>query len=103
MVRLIDASGTQAHLDLGGNGFSQRFAVTPAPSADAGFRYGHFARALSSRLEKQPTDLRRNSRDLGDGTLVRRTLESAQTVLTTEGWCDSEELPVVLSPAFCRR
>ena len=26
--------------------------------------------ALRSRLEKQPTDLRRNSRDLGDGTLV---------------------------------
>src|SRR5262249_49288992 len=25
--------------------------------------------ALRSRLEKQPTDLRRNSRDLGDGTL----------------------------------
>jgi hypothetical protein len=24
--------------------------------------------ALRSRLEKQPTDLRRNSRDLGDGT-----------------------------------
>src|ERR1700722_13435717 len=28
--------------------------------------------ALRSRLEKQPTDLRRNSRDLGDGTLVSR-------------------------------
>ena len=26
--------------------------------------------ALRSRLEKQPTDLRRNSRDLADGTLV---------------------------------
>ena len=26
--------------------------------------------ALRSRLEKQPTDLRRNSRDLGDGTLA---------------------------------
>ena len=26
--------------------------------------------ALRSRLEKQPTDLRRNSRDLGDGTLI---------------------------------
>jgi hypothetical protein len=26
--------------------------------------------ALRSRLEKQPTDLRRNSRDLGDGTVV---------------------------------
>jgi len=26
--------------------------------------------ALRWRLEKQPTDLRRNSRDLGDGTLV---------------------------------
>jgi len=28
--------------------------------------------ALRSRLEKQPTDLRRSSRDLGDGTLVSR-------------------------------
>src|SRR5271168_3658244 len=27
--------------------------------------------ALRSRLEKQPTNLRRNSRDLGDGTLAR--------------------------------
>src|SRR5271165_5923996 len=27
--------------------------------------------ALRSRLEKQPTDLRRNPRDLGDGALVR--------------------------------
>ena len=27
--------------------------------------------ALRSRLEKQPTDLRRNSRDLGDGTLAQ--------------------------------
>ena len=27
--------------------------------------------ALRSRLEKQPTDLRRNLRDLGDGTLDR--------------------------------
>src|SRR6202007_1226513 len=27
-------------------------------------------RALRSRLEKQPTDLRRNSRDLRDGTLA---------------------------------
>ena len=26
--------------------------------------------ALRSRLEKQPTDLRRNPRDLGDGTLA---------------------------------
>src|SRR5215471_18521218 len=28
--------------------------------------------ARRSRLEKQPTDLRRNQRDLGDGTLARR-------------------------------
>src|ERR1700731_1370118 len=30
-------------------------------------RYGRFARAF----EKQPTDLRRNQRDLGDGTLAQ--------------------------------
>jgi len=30
--------------------------------------------ALRSRLEKQPTDLRRNSRDLGDGTLELETM-----------------------------
>src|SRR5215469_4184382 len=31
--------------------------------------------ALRSLLEKQPTDLRRNQRDLGDGTLARRALD----------------------------
>ena len=36
--------------------------------------------ALRSRLEKQPTDLRRNSRDLGDGTLVYRSAS------VTERW-----------------
>jgi hypothetical protein len=37
--------------------------------------------ALRSRLEKQPTDLRRNSRDLGDGTLGcgRRAFIKVQT------------------------
>jgi hypothetical protein len=30
--------------------------------------------ALRSRLEKQPIDLRRNLRDLGDGTLGRELL-----------------------------
>jgi hypothetical protein len=29
--------------------------------------------ALRSRLEKQPTDLRRNSRDLGDGALIEKS------------------------------
>src|SRR6266481_7239959 len=32
--------------------------------------------ALRSRLEKQPTDLRRNPRDLGDGALVHRPRNS---------------------------
>ena len=32
--------------------------------------------ALRSRLEKQPTDLRRSSRDLGDGTLVHRIIST---------------------------
>ena len=31
--------------------------------------------ALRSRLEKQPTDLRRSSRDLGDGTLALQSQE----------------------------
>src|SRR5271167_3393461 len=35
--------------------------------------------ALRSRLEKQPTDLRRNSRDLGDGTLVYRLAYNGPT------------------------
>jgi hypothetical protein len=36
--------------------------------------------ALRSRLEKQPTDLRRNSRDLRDGTLADRTSEALETI-----------------------
>jgi hypothetical protein len=39
--------------------------------------------ALGSRLEKQPTDPRRSSRDLGDGTLVRRGWWSASGFGTT--------------------
>jgi len=34
--------------------------------------------ALRSRLEKQPTDLRRNQRDLGDGALARPRLGPAR-------------------------
>jgi hypothetical protein len=36
--------------------------------------------ALRSRLEKQPTDLRRSSRDLGDGTLVRSGQRTDQPI-----------------------
>ena len=36
--------------------------------------------ALRSRLEKQPTDLRRNPRDLGDGALV--TTSEQQSLLS---------------------
>ena len=32
--------------------------------------------ALRSRLEKQPTDLRRSPRDLGDGALVQKDLNA---------------------------
>ena len=34
--------------------------------------------ALRSRLEKQPTDLRRSPRDLGDGALVKIVFSSSQ-------------------------
>jgi hypothetical protein len=40
---LIDASCTEAHLDLRSNYLSQRFAVTPAPGTDAGNRHGWFS------------------------------------------------------------
>jgi hypothetical protein len=40
-------------------------------------------KALRSRLEKQPTDLRRDSRDFGDGTLAR----NARLLFTAGDFC----------------
>ena len=51
-------------------------ATLPAAASWLFFRVARSTRmtqiwALRSRLEKQPTDLRRNSRDLGDGALEK--------------------------------
>jgi hypothetical protein len=59
--------------------FSPAFSARQTLLAAAGRLFFRVARstrmtqiwALRLRLEKQPTDLRRNSRDLGDGTLGR--------------------------------
>jgi hypothetical protein len=59
--------------------------------------------ALRSRLEKQPTDLRRNSRDLGDGTLAPdRLLRAAEAFF---GWAVHPcqiEADLLQIPAYSR-
>src|ERR1700733_1588586 len=51
---------------------------------------------LGPRLEKQPIDLRRNSRDLGDGTLVVMISLNCSDTHDLAFPIDQVELPVIL-------
>jgi hypothetical protein len=49
--------------------------------------------ALRSRLEKQPTDLRRNPRDLEDGALAHHGFEEVQSGTLSCAHCGCEIEP----------